>query len=122
MNYKDCPKEEKGVLINLSERREIREKSSLFSGNEGGDALHKDEPMLLHMELTNERCSDDEKKLLMKYSYSTKRGTITRTVNFGDLTGRHGRFCRFSIQHICIKRHGGKTGLLAVGQEFGMEQ
>ncbi|MBK5252258.1 MAG: hypothetical protein JJE29_06465 [Peptostreptococcaceae bacterium] len=44
------------------------------------DSLDDDEPILLHMELINEWCSEEHRKLLMKYADTTERGTITRDV------------------------------------------
>ncbi|HKL10662.1 MAG TPA: hypothetical protein VJ990_04425, partial [Clostridia bacterium] len=79
MNDQYRPKEESGLVINLNERRETRGKTSFFSTNDG-DFSNNEESILLHMELVNERCSDDEKKLLMKYADATERGTITRDV------------------------------------------
>jgi len=80
MNSKDFFKGKRGVVINFNERLEANRRA-MFSMDYDGEGSHnKADPILLHMELVNERCSDDEKKLLMKYADATERGTITRDV------------------------------------------
>ncbi len=44
------------------------------------DSLNDDELILLHLELTNELCSEEDKQLLMKHADSTEEGTITRDI------------------------------------------
>jgi hypothetical protein len=44
------------------------------------DNLGDNELILLHLELINELCSDEDKQLLMKYADTTEKGTITRDI------------------------------------------
>ena len=37
-------------------------------------------PVRLHLELQNEHCNDEEKRILMKYADSTENGTLTRDI------------------------------------------
>lgn len=80
MSSRNFYKDKRGVVINFNDRLKNNGKSGLCAMDEGGFHSSDDEPILLHMELVNERCRDDEKKLLMKYADATERGTITRDV------------------------------------------
>ena len=80
MNSKNFSKGKRGVIINFNERLEENRRAMFSMDYDGEGSLNNDEPILLHMELVNERCSEDEKKLLMKYADATERGTITRDV------------------------------------------
>ena len=80
MNSRNFSKGKRGVVINFNDRLKRNGKSGLCAMDEEGIHFADGEPVLLHMELVNERCSEDEKKLLMKYADATERGTITRDV------------------------------------------
>jgi len=80
MNSKNFSKGKRGVVININDRLKRNGKSGLCAMDEEGIHFTDGEPVLLHMELVNELCSDDEKKLLMKYADATESGTITRDV------------------------------------------
>ena len=80
MNSRKFSKGKRGVVINFNDRLKRNGKSGLCAMDEEGIHFTDGEPVLLHMELVNERCSEDEKKLLMKYADATERGTITRDV------------------------------------------
>ncbi|HKL10028.1 MAG TPA: hypothetical protein VJ990_01210, partial [Clostridia bacterium] len=80
MNSRKFSKGKRGVVINFNDRLKRNGISGLCAMDEQGIHFTDGEPVLLHMELVNERCSDDEKKLLMKYADATESGTITRDV------------------------------------------
>ena len=79
MNSNNFSKGKRGVVINFNDRLKRNGKSGLCAMDEEGH-FTDGEPVLLHMELVNDMCSDEERKLLMKYADATERGTITRDV------------------------------------------